>query len=939
MNKFRVYIMTSLMAALVSLGPAWAQMPSKTQEESAEPKKPMLSQTIAESMRNGHVLLNFENIDIRVLSRMMSELTGRNIIVDEKVNGKLTILSSRQVSIPEAWDIFKAAINRYGYSIMNKGDYVQIIPNNVARNRGAMVPALQANPAGDDYVMAVLIMSQGDPEAVVNSVKPLLSENGVISAYKQGLAILIVDQASIVNRIGQIVKRIDTMEPTIKTEVIFPVYMEADKVVNAIKPLFKEQEGRNTFSMVAFGPSNAVIVNALPRDLQSVKRILKTLDIRTAAPVRTEPARFYVYNLQFAQAEDVAKILSEMISERQKAVNDRLKEPKIPGSRENKPESNTNNGNVADSDSPTEAGGEVSGDTPLTVGFTSSKVSADKETNSLVLYVSPSEYKDLEQIISKLDDERNQIQISAIVAEVSLKRVKQLGIGWQAITAGGLIGSYKGGLTEEGLLNVLAGGNFVGGVVGGNTRTITVSNQSVDVPEFFAYLSALNSNNDFNLISAPRVLTQDNKKATINVGQVVPFATGGKLDAYGSPTVTFDYREVGIKLEVTPHVSNGSKNSTNKQGVSKIRMDVKQEIQEVTEYLNQEMAGVSFSAPVVSNRSVNTTVTIPDGKTLLIGGLISKRTTDQVKGIPILKDLPIIGGLFRDKSTDDQKTSIFISLTPKIVDLDEQEDRYDASVVPYLNDIGNAGDQNYENRDTDVEADPKVPTYEQSGGLNVFPAGSSSEASPKNEASLPQDVTSAQIQQKTTASAQNASLSKKNGNRTARYQAKSPASLKNRKQIANGQKQKEASTGLEASQNLQTPLAQPTEGDNLTASVRSNYKNKRKSAHQRRRVFDRMPAGEIISTDSKVSDLRNGASSVASKETVDSVNAENVPANSEASASEVPYEQAPTRALRVLPPNHQSDPTENSPTVSEDQEQPKQEQVMPTRIHLGQAFE
>ena len=100
-----------------------------------------------------------------------------------------------------------------------------------------------------------------------------------------------------------------------------------------------------------------------------------------------------------------------------------------------------------------------------------------------------------------------------------------------------------------------------------------------------------------------------------------------------------------------------------------------------------------------------------------------------------------------------------------------------------------------------------------------------------------------------------------------------------------------------------------------------------------------MPAGEIISTDSKVSDLRNGASSVASKETVDSVNAENVPANSEASASEVPYEQAPTRALRVLPPNHQSDPTENSPTVSEDQEQPKQEQVMPTRIHLGQAFE
>ena len=308
----------------------------------------------------------------------------------------------------------------------------------------------------------------------------------------------------------------------------------------------------------------------------------------------------------------------------------------------------------------------------------------------MVLYISPSEYDELKAVIAKLDAERSQVQISAIVAEVSLKRAAELGIGWQALTSGGVIGSYKGGLTEEGLLNVLAGGNFVAGVVGGNTRTITVSNQSVDVPEFFAYLSALNSSNDFNLISAPRVLTQDNKKATINVGQVVPFATGGKLDAYGSPTVTFDYREVGIKLEVTPHMSR----------TGKIRMEVKQEIQEVTEYLDQEMAGVKFSAPVVSNRSVDTTVTIPDGKTLLIGGLISKRTSDQVKGVPILKDLPLLGWLFRDKSTDDQKTSIFISLTPKIVDLDETVDANDSAISPYLDGIGEAGDQNYENRDT-----------------------------------------------------------------------------------------------------------------------------------------------------------------------------------------------------------------------------------------------
>ena len=327
------------------------------------------------------------------------------------------------------------------------------------------------------------------------------------------------------------------------------------------------------------------------------------------------------------------------------------------------------------------------------------------------MYVSPSEYDDIRSVIAKLDAERRQIQISAVVAEVSLKRAEELGIGWQALTAGGVIGSYKGGLTEEGLLNVLAGGNFVAGVVGSKTRSITVSNQTVDVPEFFAYLDALNNSNDFNLISAPRILTQDNKKATINVGQVVPFATGGKLDAYGSPTVTFDYREVGIKLQVTPHMSR----------TGKIRMDVLQEIQEVTEYLNQEMAGVSFSAPVVSNRKVETTVTIPDGKTLLIGGLISKRTTDTMKGVPILKDLPVIGWLFRDKTKEETKTNIFISLTPKIVDLDNAVDEEDKPLQPYLEQPGEAGDQHYENRDTikpapQTDADTAVP---ENGGSSV----------------------------------------------------------------------------------------------------------------------------------------------------------------------------------------------------------------------------
>lgn len=696
MNKFSLYAIASILAGAVTFTSALAQGKEPEPPEAAEPQRPLMSKTIAEAMRNGHVLLNFENIDIRVLSRMMSELTGRNIIVDEKIKGKLTILSARSVSIAEAWDIYKAALNRCGFVVSDKGENVQILPGNTARSVGSFIPASSANPSGEEYVMAVMIMRQGNPEAVEKAVKPLLSENGIIGTYKDGLAILVADKASIVSRIGKIVKSLDDLEPSLKTEVVFPKYMEAEKVVASIKPLYTEREQKKEFAISAFAPSNAVLISAFPKDLQNIRRLLERLDIPMAAPTKTEPARFFVYNLQYAQAEDVAKILSDMLSERQKAVKELLKESKVPATEALKNEAAPpKSEGFADADAGrTDAAGNS--EQPATTGFTSSKVSADKETNSLVLYVSPSEYDDIRSVIAKLDAERRQIQISAVVAEIALKRSEEMGIGWQAITNGGIIGSYKGGLTEEGLLNVLAGGNFVAGVVGSKTRSITVSNQTVDVPEFFAYLDALQSSNDFNLISAPRILTQDNKKATINVGQVVPFATGGKLDAFGSPTVTFDYREVGIKLQVTPHMSR----------TGKIRMDVVQEIQEVTEYLKQEMAGVSFSAPVVSNRKVETTVTIPDGKTLLIGGLISKRTSDTMKGIPILKDVPLIGWLFRDKTKDETKTNIFVSITPKIVDLDSEIEEQDHPLKPYLEQTGEPGDQQYENRDT-LKPEPK----------------------------------------------------------------------------------------------------------------------------------------------------------------------------------------------------------------------------------------
>ncbi|MGI5842619.1 MAG: type II secretion system secretin GspD [Candidatus Xenobium sp.] len=692
MRALKILMAAMLAALLLPLGGAWAQAPVPA------PDGPLMNTRITEALRRGRVLLNFENIDIRVLARMMAELTGRNLVLDDRVQGRVTVLSSREVTPAEAWDIFQTALQRYGFTVSDRGDYVQVLPVLEARRTSRVLAPGTAAAPGEDLVMAILILRHANPDIIQNSVRPLVSDTGVLLPYKEGRALIVAERAAVVSRISEVVRALDKLHPTTHTSVVFPKHAEAEKLVPILQQMF---QGNQESKFLAFGPANAVVILGSAQQIQDAKRLLERLDIPAAAPTKIEPPRFYVYNLQFAQAEEVARILSEILQEKQRLTREQeenkksLALPPMPP-----PDAGRMSANSAALDrpmvpSPTSSPSPFPDATgvvpePRTLSFVSAKVSAEPETNSLVLFVSPSEYEGLRAVIARLDLERRQVQISAVVAEVSLRRVRDVGVNWQAMTSGGVVGSFRGGLTEEGLLSHLASGHFVVGAVGPNTRKIKVGGQEIQVPEFFAFLSALQDNSDFNLISAPRVMTQDNKEAIMNVGQVVPFATGGRLDAFGQPLVTFDYREVGIKLQVTPHVSQNGK----------IRMDIDQEIQEVTDYLQQEMAGVGFSAPIVSNRNVKTTVTVGNGETLLIGGLISKRTVDAVRGVPILKDLPLLGGLFRQKSTDEQKTTVFISITPQIVDADKELERLDQPFAPYVESEGNPGDQQPEDRET-----------------------------------------------------------------------------------------------------------------------------------------------------------------------------------------------------------------------------------------------
>lgn len=683
--------------------PAWAQPPRPL-----PPSDRLIPQPMTDVLRGGNVTLNYENLDIRILGRVMAELTGRNIVFDQNVNGLVTVVSSNPVGPEQAWQIFRLALERYNFGVVESDGITQIKPLKDIRNYGPVTK----NPTRVRTGMSVgvLVFNHADVNLMQNALRPLLSDIGEIQAYLPGKAIVVTDRGPMVERIATTARHLDQAHSDTLVSVNFPKYAEATEIAPILDELINPQGVAVTerTTVKAFKPSNAVMIYGTEANIKKVKSMLARVDVPSAAPEDVQEPRFYVLPLQNASAEDVAAILSEMLSEKADLQAQRQQNnPNLTRQTTNDSASGTTNPlTPASPQTSTTAAGGNADTSKKKQAFVSSKVSADVETNSLVFYISPSQYVEVEELVQKLDAPRKQVLVTAVVAEVTLGRLIQRGANFQALTSGGILSTFNGGVSEEGLLSFLASGNFVIGTAGSGTRTISVNGQDVNVPELFGFITAENQNSDFNLLSAPRILTEDHKEAEINVGNVVPFPTGAQFSALGQPTVTYDYRDVGIKLLVTPHVSQSDT----------IKLEIEQEIQEVTDFLEQNLGGTNFTVPLISNRNIKTTITVRDGQTLMIGGLISKRTTETMRKVPILGDIPLIQNLFRELRKEEAKTTLFISLTPHIVNQPSEIERIDRPYRQYLE-----GDRSPS--DSQTEKRPKKPgfssPYKNDGSIDL----------------------------------------------------------------------------------------------------------------------------------------------------------------------------------------------------------------------------
>lgn len=569
------------------------------------------------------VVLNFTDVDIATMVKFVSDLTGKNFIMDDRVKGKISVFSPAKLSNEEAYNVFTSVLELKGFTVVPAGKVLKIVPTASARQSGMKVLSEgERGAVNDSYQARVIQLEHVAPQDAVAFLQPLVSKDGQISAFGAANMILVVDSAFNIQKILGILKHIDTDQVREGAELVFLKNAAAESVATLVKDWLSGKSSRVTTpgaapasassTVVADNRLNALIIFGSDKDKADVKKLIAMVDV---VPPTTS-SKVNVYYLENAEAAEVAKVLEGLIKGA----------PATPAT--------TPLGAAATA--PQQAvfeGGKIT-------------ITPDKSTNSLVIMASPTDYQNLLQVIQKLDRRSRQVFVQAMIAEVSANKAKELGVQWGVIAA-----ASNGTISTVGTFDPF-------GAVVGLTDALTLASKLGITPEaggvalFPATLKALASNGALNVLSTPNIMTSDNKEAEIFVGENVPFLSGTNLTSTGLSQQSIERKDTGIILKIKPQISEGEY----------IKLDIYQEISAVKDF------GTATAPNLGSTkRSAKTSVVVKNTDTVIIGGLI--QDTDQVteSKIPLLGDIPLLGWLFKTKRTTHDKTNLLIMLTPRII--------------------------------------------------------------------------------------------------------------------------------------------------------------------------------------------------------------------------------------------------------------------------------
>jgi len=584
------------------------------------------------------ISIDFNNVDINVLIKFISELTSTNFIVDQRVRGKVTIISPSKITIKEAYKVFESVLEVHGFAAIKAGEMTKIVPSPDARSKNIETRLKQEAGSPEDRVVTQLIpLKYASPTDIKRLFAPLVSKSSVILDYSPTNMLIITDVYSNIRRLLRILSAIDVAGMGQELSVIPLEYAEATKFVKTLDSIFQErkrskaQNALSSAKFVADERTNTIIVMASEVETLKIKRLIKMLDLET--PRGKE--KIHVYYLENGNAEDMAKVLQEL---------------------------------------PTKAAGKGGPQKKLPFVSEDVKITADKATNSLIIMAGKEDYQVMDEVIKKLDVPRSMVYIECLIMEVNVNKQFNLGVQWQA-----------GGTTKIDNKDAAFGGGFIpevpivsgiqttlpspsGFSLGIFTERITIG--GMVFPNLAAIINAYKKDKDVHFLSTPQILTTDNEEASITVGKNVPFQTRSAADSGVETYSSYEYKDVGITLKITPQISHDRL----------VRLYINTESTKL-----DEQATTSSDRPTTLKRTVDTTVIVKDTNTVVIGGLIDDSFSETTYAVPCLGDIPFFGYLFKTKARGGDKTNLYVFITPHVVEnpaeakaiLDNKKDEVD----------------------------------------------------------------------------------------------------------------------------------------------------------------------------------------------------------------------------------------------------------------------
>tara|TARA_B100000768_G_scaffold54732_1_gene53243 strand:+ start:645 stop:2495 length:1851 start_codon:yes stop_codon:yes gene_type:complete len=577
--------------------------------------------TVNYSSAQESFILNYEDVDIKKVTQDIAQFSKKTIILDPRVKGRITIYSNADLNRSQVWDVYLRTIQVNGFSAISESGFVRIVPENEA-TRDLNLDSLSSG----DYQTAIIPLVNRSTEEVLPMIKPITGRQSHLSSIASINSILLVDRASNVKRIKALIDDLDKNNSAkisiIKLDNLSSI--EAVRILDKLKA--QNNPTINKFIAIPFSPSNSVIVSANEFITSNIISTLKSLD----EDITSNDTIDVVY-LKYAKSADVAAILSSI------------------------------------------SGGFI----PDTDGI-KTVITHHEKTNSLIISSAEANLTTIKNIISKLDIRRAQVLVEAIIVELSETAAKNLGV--ETVFTGSNPDGVPIGLTRfngagPDLLATIGAVSDSTDVSLGATATSALLNTQgliaafgdlTGSDSFVGIINAIAQDTNSNILSTPSLLAMDNELATSIIGQEIPITTGESLgSSNANPFRTTSRQEVGIKLEVTPQINEGS------SVVLKIKIEV------------SGVAGVMTSGIdlITNKRAIETTALVDNNQIIVLGGLVDEDTQETLSKVPVLGSIPIIGRLFQSTSSTVVKRNLMVFLRPTIL-IDSQssnslsEDKY-----------------------------------------------------------------------------------------------------------------------------------------------------------------------------------------------------------------------------------------------------------------------